>query len=198
MQLEVEQKYPVTSPAQLQARLTALGCVFSAPIKQTDLYFAHPARDFKQTDEALRLRRCVTGIIKGHGVIEGSGEQACITYKGPKLDATTKTRREIELPIAGSYEQYRQLLEVLGFRPVREVHKTRTPGDLRWEGSDLEVALDDVQGLGTFIELESLCNSEEMEGAKQHLASLAAHLGLVHSERRGYLDLLLLKEGPGP
>src|SRR5689334_20107638 len=98
MQLEVEQKYPVDDHARLREQLVALGCEFHAPLEQADLYFAHPARNFAQTDEALRLRR--------------SGDEVCITYKGPKLDPTTKTRREIELPIAGKhgYDRYRELL----------------------------------------------------------------------------------------
>jgi len=189
MQLEVEQKYPVADHAVLREQLVSLGCVFHAPIEQADLYFAHPTRNFKQTDEALRLRRCVTG---------GGGEETYITYKGPKLDATTKTRREIELPIAGGtgYAQYRELLEVLGFQAVMEVRKSRTPGTLAWEGANIEVALDDVAGLRMFIELEILSSAAGLEAAKQRLASLAASLGLSQSERRGYLDLLFAQR-PG-
>jgi adenylate cyclase class 2 len=191
MQLEVEQKYPVKDHAPVRSQLIALGCVFHEPLEQTDLYFVHPVRDFKQTDEALRLRRCVA---------EGSGDEVCITYKGPKLDSTTKTRREIELPIAGDqgYERYRELLEVLGFGAVMEVRKRRTPGVLQWEGAEIEIALDAVAGLGTFIELEILSPAEGLDAAKQRLASLAARLGLSQSERRGYLDLLLTKPPRNP
>jgi adenylate cyclase class 2 len=186
MQLEVEQKYPVPDHADLQTQLAALGCVFHAPIAQADLYFAHPVRNFKQTDEALRLRR--------------SGDQVFITYKGPKLDPTTKTRREIELPIVGAdgYLRYRELLEILGFRPVMEVRKKRTPGELEWENAKLEVALDTVAGLGTFIELEILSPADQLEAAKARLASLATRLGLLQSERRGYLDLLVEKQQNSP
>jgi adenylate cyclase, class 2 len=186
MQLEVEQKYPAPDHEKLRAQLTALGCLFQEPVEQADLYFAHPARNFKQTDEALRLRR--------------SGNQVCITYKGPKLDSTTKTRREIELPIAGEhgYERNRELLEVLGFCAVMEVRKTRTPGVIQWQGADIEIALDSVAGLGAFIELEILSPAEELDAAKQRLASLVARLGLSQSERRGYLDLLLSKPADSP
>jgi adenylate cyclase class 2 len=182
MQLEVEQKYPVANHDEVQAKLLELGCQLHAPLRQVDLYFAHPARDFAQTDEALRLRR--------------TNDDARITYKGPKLDAMTKTRREIELPLAGenAYERHRELLTVLGFREVREVRKLRTPGELPWEGTKIEVALDDVDELGTFIELERLAGPDELEHAKQRIAALAARLGLQNPERRGYLDLLLRKQ----
>ena len=186
VQLEVEQKYPIVDHRQLRTQLSALGCVFQTPLEQADLYFQHPARNFKQTDEALRLRR--------------SGADVCITYKGPKLDATTKTRREIELPIAGEhgYERYRELLEVLGFRAVMEVRKTRIPGTIEWEGIQIEVSLDDVAGLGTFIELEVLSSPEGLAAAKERLASLAAKLGLEASERRGYIDLLESRQADTP
>ena len=180
MQLEVEQKYRLASFADVTAQLTSLGCRFEKTLSQADLYFAHPARDFRATDEALRLRR--------------SGDEVCITYKGPKLDTTTKTRREIELPIANGeqgYEAYRELLTVLGFREVREVCKERLPGVLAWEGEMVHVALDTVPELGTFLELELLATPAEVPLAQARLASLAEALNLTQPERRGYLSMLL-------
>jgi adenylate cyclase class 2 len=180
MQLEVEQKYPLLQRAELVAALDSLGCRWEPPIAQSDLYFAHPARNFKQTDEALRLRR--------------SGDEVMITYKGPKLDTTTKTRRELELPIAGGaggFDQYRELLEVLGFQSVREVRKLRQPGSVRWQGEEIQIALDDVEDLGSFVELELLVAPAQLSAAQNHLASLAQRLQLTAPERRGYLDLLL-------
>jgi adenylate cyclase class 2 len=180
MQLEVEQKFPVSNRESLLEALAALGCQWETPVLQADLYFAHPARNFKETDEALRLRR--------------SGEEVVITYKGPKLDATTKTRREIELPIMGGihgYNQYRELLEVLGFSPVQEVRKTRLPGVVAWQGHDVHVALDEVEGLGPYVELEIMASPEQLKAAKGLLMSLSETLELTGNERRGYLDMLL-------
>ena len=85
MPYEVELKFPVADPQSLANKLTAMGATILPAQEEVDLYFAHPSRDFVQTDEALRLRR--------------KGDANCITYKGPKIDATTKTRREIELPL---------------------------------------------------------------------------------------------------
>ena len=106
MHLEVEQKFKVASLAAVREQLLALGAEFGEPLDQADTYFAHPARDFAQTDEALRLRRV--------------GGQTWVTYKGPKLDLATKTRHELELPLpAGSdaFERHSELLAALGFRP---------------------------------------------------------------------------------
>ena len=81
MHIEVEQKFRAAHSPELLARLQRLGATIEEPIEQIDQYFAHPVRDFAQTDEALRIRRV--------------GDLNFVTYKGPKLDSTTKTRREL-------------------------------------------------------------------------------------------------------
>ncbi len=86
MPYEVEMKFPAADLAELESRLAGLGATIAAPQSEVDVYFAHPARDFAKTDEALRIRR--------------KGSLNFITYKGPKIDAATKTRREIELPLS--------------------------------------------------------------------------------------------------
>src|SRR6185295_14932137 len=107
MSFEVEQKFPVTDLPALEARLAGVGAREEKVLSQVDQYFAHPARDFARTDEALRIRRV--------------DAENLVTYKGPKLDAATKTRREIELPLAPGDQgakSFAELLQALGFRPV--------------------------------------------------------------------------------
>ena len=179
MKLEVEQKFAVRDPAALVARVAALGAVFGPPQSQVDRYFNHASRDFAQTDEALRIRTV--------------GDENFITYKGPKLDQTTKTRRELELPI-GSVDAGRgftELLLALSFRPVADVRKSRRTCGLQWNNFPVEVVLDEVQGLGTFMEIEVVIAPEHVEAAKSAVINLAQHLGLQDSERRSYLELLL-------
>src|SRR6476660_6910682 len=114
MSYEVEQKHRVPDEAEFVARLQERGANLEKPIEQSDQYYAHPCRDFATTDEALRIR-----VV---------GDESFVTYKGPKLDKTTKTRREIELPLdpddhEGS--QFASLLAALGFTPVAVVRKRR-------------------------------------------------------------------------
>ena len=78
MPLEIEQKFRVASHAPIEAALAGLGVALSAPLTQVDCYYAHPQRDFAVTDEAFRIRAV--------------GAENYLTYKGPKLDATTKSR----------------------------------------------------------------------------------------------------------
>jgi adenylate cyclase class 2 len=178
MLYEVEQKFPVPDPNHLEKKLLELKSAIAAPQTEADLYFAHPCRDFRQTDEALRIRR--------------KGDKNYVTYKGPKIDPTTKTRREIDLPVLPGAEMslnWHALLEALGFQPVAEVRKSRRKAKIVWQGREVEGSLDEVEGVGSYFELEIIAESDGIEAAKACIESLAEKLGLETSERRSYLEL---------
>lgn len=180
MKYEVEQKYPLEDVVGVRGQLEALGASFGAPQVQADRYFAHPARDFAETDEALRIRSV--------------GDSNCVTYKGPKIDQTTKTRREIELPLPGGQErsqEYEELFNVLGFQSVTTVSKVRRTAEIQWRDHPLTIALDEVNGLGNYLELEIVTEDIGLDAARNALAALAEQLQLSTIERRSYLELLL-------
>lgn len=180
MKFEVEQKFPVSDLTDIEIRLTLAGATFADAVVQVDRYLAHPSRDFAETDEAIRIRQV--------------GDANFITYKGPKIDATTKTRKEIELPLhsgAEHAEQWTSLLGALGFSPVATVCKRRRHAHVAWQGAEVEVSLDLVEDLGTFVELELSADEEALDAAKAKLQSLADELGLSGSEQQSYLELLL-------
>ena len=177
---EVEQKFRVLDLRALEGRLAALGVSVAPAQTEVDQYFAHPSRNFAETDEALRIRR--------------KGGQVLITYKGPRVDRTTKTRQEIELPLGAEEESaaaWVGLLQVLHFTPVAEVFKSRRKAFIPWQGQKVEVSLDEVQGVGTYAELEVMADEHAIEPAKALIASLAVELNLHENERRSYLQLLL-------
>jgi len=180
MKFEVEQKHRVNDAAALVARLAERGVKIGSPVEQADQYFAHPSRDFAQTDEALRIRT--------------AGGESFVTYKGPKLDTATKTRRELELPLDiedADGSRFAELLRALGFRHVAVVRKKRRPFQIKHNGREVEGALDDVEQVGTFVELELVADDASLDEAKHIVAGLAADLNLGPSERRSYLELLL-------
>jgi len=177
---EVELKFRVTDPDCLRGRLDELGAIWGPAVPQSDRYFAHPSRDFAATDEALRLRTV--------------GTETVLTYKGPVIDDRTKTRREIEVPLASGAEPVARMadvLQLLGFRPVREVAKTRHDGELAWQGRLVQWTWDDVPPLGTFLELEIVTDNAGRAAARDLILDLARALGLANPERRSYLELLL-------
>ncbi len=187
---EVEQKFSVNGHGPIEARLITLAARFREPVEQVDRYFAHPCRDFAKADEALRLRRV--------------GDELAVTWKGPRIDSATKTRRELELGLASvpprpdgpgggqaTLELWTELLEALGFRRVRDVAKRRRSARVPWQGTEVEVALDSIAGLGDFVELELQASQGEVSQATTCLQSLAHELGCENPERRSYLELLL-------
>jgi adenylate cyclase class 2 len=186
MVFEVEQKFWVVDREGFCQQLERWRISLGDPVVQIDRYFNHPARDFARTDEALRIRSV--------------GDQNFVTYKGPKIDTTTKTRREIELGLesgTAAADRFGELLEALGFRPVATVKKQRRKTMMSVEGRNLEMAFDEVDGLGIFAELECSAGEADLAAAKATIAKLAADLGLTHNERRSYLELLLEARSAG-
>ncbi len=185
MNIEVEAKFPVDSLVQLQLQAEALGFQFprEAALEQDD-YFNHPARDFRQTDEALRIRRC--------------GSELVLTWKGPRLDSLSKTRQELEVPfpvapeqIADKLQSLTAILLALGFTHSGCVRKLRRTASLVFEGRTFHCSLDDVSGLPLHAELETLCEDSQRTDALQSLLRLAERLNLRLQERRSYLELVL-------
>jgi adenylate cyclase, class 2 len=177
---EVELKFPLDDPERIRSELDALGARAGEAIEQIDRYFNHPSRDFGRTDEAFRIRQ--------------TGGTNRVTYKGPKLDARAKTRREIEIAFGESpedAERFAEMLRLLGFREVRTVRKRRVPYDLTWEGRSVEVSLDEVDELGTFAEIETQAGEGSRDAARDAILRLAERLNLADSERRSYLELVL-------
>lgn len=176
---EVELKFAVPSEGMLRERIAKLGAVPRGGKEQQDVYFNHPQRDFRETDEALRVRQ--------------DGEKNVVTYKGPKIDPLSKTRKEIEIPIGagmGVRDGMANILRELGFREGGRVVKRREEYEYEREGVPIHIAVDAVEGLGTFLELEGNAPLDRVEGVRDLLLSIAHELGLEHGERRSYLELL--------
>src|SRR5436309_1598586 len=165
MRYEVEQKHRVADVAAFLAQLAERGIEVGDAVEQVDEYFAHPCREFAITDEALRVR--------------STGGRSFVTYKGPKLDTTTKTRREIELPIDAEDAEgsrFSELLRAVGFTPVAKVRKRRRKFKIDVHGQQVEGALDEVDGVGSFVELELQADDSNLESAKRIISTLAAEL----------------------
>ncbi len=181
MSFEIEQKYRTSDHLAIESRLNARNAVRGATMQHEDLYLSHPARDFAQTGEAFRIRRM--------------GAQNAITYKGPRFEGPTKTRKELEIPFAAGTEslsKLKELFESLGFQPVATVRKVRTSYHLEVNGRAVEVVLDVAEGLGTFVEVETIAESEaDFAEARRMVIEIAEALGLSDLEPRSYLRMLL-------
>lgn len=185
--LEVEMKASLTgvSGKTLQHALARAGFSPRQTLREIDIYFSSGTRDFKKTDEALRLRSCQD--LSGN-----NAAQVFITYKGPKLDAVSSTRTEYETAV-GSLPAMRSLLEALGYRAMFTVDKTRREFALE----NVTLCLDTVEGLGDYLELEQMVEHEDgREPAVQKLLGLLDTLGVPREQltRRSYLELLYFSQ----
>lgn len=178
--LEVEAKFRLNDPTAVEARLHSWGARLFADHAEADHYMNAPDRDFAKTDEAFRLRRI------------GSTNQ--FTYKGPRRDAVLKTRTELEVdcpPGEASAEAFLKLFLYLGYRPTAVVRKRRRIYEWQRDGFVVHACLDDVENVGRFVELEIVAEEKDHDAARRVILGAAAELGLVESERRSYLEMLL-------
>jgi len=151
-------------------KILAMGAVLKGTEHHHDIYFNSPTRDFRRTDEALRIR------IKEEG--------ARLTYKGPKLDSRTKSRLELTVEVKDPTAMEKILVE-LGFRPSGEVRKRRTKYTL----GEVTFALDDVDGLGSFLEIEAPAE-DDWADKQERVLEILQRLGQGGSIRKSYLELL--------
>lgn len=199
---EVEIKVPADVDA-VRGRLRSDGAERVDARRQRDVYYDAPHRDFAETDEALRVRR-ETPLPDGIGSVEtpddspegiGTAEMpddaatTKLTYKGPLLDEGSKTRSEHETSVDDA-EAMAGVLSGLGFEPAATVEKRRE----FWSHEGFTVTLDDVAGLGEFVEIERAVDDEAaIEATRDDALETLDRLGIDGSTqiRTSYLGLLL-------
>jgi len=177
---EVELKVEADAET-VRDRLTALDATPLGTVHQEDVYYDAPDREFAETDEALRVRTEST---------DGETTTA-LTYKGPLVDAASKTREEAETTV-GDPDATRRILAGLGYEPAATVRKKRD----RYLVDGCTVTVDDVAGLGEFVEVE-LETESDVDAARERAVAVLERLGLDPDDgiRTSYLGLLLTGEG---
>ncbi len=174
MSIEVEAKFPVKNISEVEEKVKEFA-EFVIDKVEEDIYFKSPVRDFAVTDEALRVRKDVEGVV--------------VTYKGAKLDSETKTREEVKARIdPGDYDKIIMILLKLGFEDFAVVKKRRKI--YRYE--DAVICLDSLE-IGDFIEIE--VEGSDVEYGKRRIFEIASRLSIDKREsiRKSYLELILEK-----
>jgi adenylate cyclase class 2 len=172
---EIEIKARVGDKAQLLEKLAAQGVVLSAPKKQHDVVFCQPGQqDYEAGSIWLRIRTeddtKVTFTLKAD--------------TGRKLDSI---EHEVEVSDAKELEN---ILRAMGNVVYSDLTKTRQKG--KW--GSVEICVDEVDGLGTYIEAEKLVadHNADYDEVAAELWALLAKLGITKKdhEPNGY-DVLL-------
>ena len=196
--IEVEIKTKISKPDLIKQKLKKIGGIYKLSLIHEDTYFNMPngLRDFKKTDEALRLRKSIEfskkDKTKSHKV------NYFITYKGKKIDTSTKTRKEIELNIA-NLEKMREILTVIGFQEVFTVVKERDLFIIEHKNHQITALIDYLPLLKQFfMEIEYPCDSiNNINVHREILFSFLSHLGIDRKESitKSYLELILEEVG---
>ena len=180
---EVEVKARVEDIEGLVRKIEGIGGKLVREVVQEDLYFTHPCRDLKEGDEALRLRR--------------EGKNYMLTFKGRRIGKGAKIREELEVRV-GDFDETATLLKRLGFEKAFIIKKRRKEFVL----NGVTIALDSVEGLGEFVEIEVTTTGKSrrgglhrMESFKNRLLSMTDRLGIPRERltTESYLELLASK-----
>ena len=182
--MEVEIKIPIREvflDEDPQTYITNKIGVPDEEIIQTDIYFQSPIKDFQRTDEALRIRQIHT---------KEDSQLVEVTYKGPKIGKSMKIREELSI-FTEKYSDTLKIFERLGFKAVADVKKSR----VNWSKNSVKISLDEVIGLGTFIEAEMVVNKKpnHISSSKKVIIDLLKEIFPKWSEkeeRNSYLELL--------
>lgn len=179
--IEHELKIPVSGLSAVEKTIIALNGEYLCCEEHYDYFYQHPCRDFKETDEALRIRAV-------------NSNEVYLCYKGPKLGIDLKSRVEYEVKV-GELNSLKKILEMLGFKHVATVMKRRKVYRL----NSFKVCLDEVADLGEFVEIEAP-EGYEHETVKEALIELARKLNLPYEKStiKSYLEMLLEKRKATP
>ncbi len=143
---EIEVKLKVNNLKELEDNLVNHGCVLSDPVVQRDVIYSYMG-----TKDEFRGKMKDGDIIFR---IRYTSDSAILTLK--KQRSYEMDNLEYETKV-GSPEDMHNILMILNHIPAVEVTKSRRKG--RFEG--YEVCLDEVERLGSFVELEKLTNDDD-------------------------------------
>ncbi len=138
---EIEIKAKVTDPKGLLQRITDLGITLSDPIKQHDVVYAEPG----STDNALNSNWLRIRIE--------NDERAYFTLKRSVVGHLDSIEHET---LVDNADELRAIVEQLGFTQYSDLTKIRRKGAY----GDIELCLDEVPGLGNFVEAELIMHKD--------------------------------------
>ncbi|MFI0354262.1 class IV adenylate cyclase [Actinomadura sp. 9N407] len=188
--IEVEQKFALAEPDALRDHLSELGAVIAGSSRQVDVYYNHPSRDFLAHDVVsewlrLRLEEPQSGPVT-----------ASINFKRwlPLGAAEATHAQEYESALTDP-EAVSHLLAALGFTEIITVTKHRERWQMPTPSGAVEVAIDEVDDLGGFVEFEYAADGgldQATNAITDAVKSMTSRgINLAGRDRRGYPYLLL-------
>lgn len=183
--MEIEVKAYLKNKESVVAKLLSLGCELGPTKTQDDMVWVEnmgPLEVFLANKVFLRIR------------IQ-NGDKVILTAKKPKAlsgDASL-IKREHEV-VVDSADEARNILQMLGLQEAVRTIKKR----LVTKYGDYEICIDDVEGLGSFIEVEKIGDEASAAAVQAEMIAFLESLGVPASDRimKGY-DILMLESRRG-
>lgn len=178
---EIEIKARIESIEAIATILTKQGVSVSKPVTQHDRVYGLPGvqGDDENTAPWLRIRTETKGDIT----------KSIFTLKRSVTNQMDSIEHETEVADDNELEK---IIAQLSFVPYTNITKTRQKAKL----TDIEICLDTVEGLGTFIEAEKLTSDDaDYQAVIDELWVIFAALGISHEDEvtDGY-DVLMNKK----
>ena len=144
---EVEVKAHVRNKQELTSRLREQGALFSNGVTQNDTVYVKEIG-------SLEMFLANTFFLR----IRETGEQTTFTLKyHPGRNSSDIYSMPIEHEVLVSdATELQTMLTLLGFVPAMQIIKTRETAHI----GEYEICMDEVEGLGSFIELEKIIDPE--------------------------------------
>ncbi len=180
---EVELKFPLINFEDTIEKLNATAQISEKEEYQKDIYYVPAHRNFlekKPVSEWLRIRQTKDGFV--------------LNYKNwlyeNNMPAVSCDEFETNFE---DLNALKNILEKLNFTEIIALEKSRST----WNFKKAEISVDEVTGLGYFIELEAKGDFNSTEEAKKYLHEILEELHISVGEQnfKGYPYLLLEKKG---
>lgn len=170
---EIELKFKVENLEKLIKVLEQKGCNIS-PIKiQCDTIYVSDINNTESTEGSIWLR-----VRKENDKIE-------LNYK--KQSKKKMESEEIEFE-ASSYELANKFLKALGYKAWVEVNKKRRYSKYK----EYNICIDEVERLGSFIEIEILVEDNNNEDYEAKLSEIAKELNIdVNNRVNSHYDTMI-------
>ena len=181
---EIEVKVKTKDSESVIRTLEAAGCVFSDPIHQDDTTYAESRESM---DAFMRCKRFLRIRVAGNGDV-------IFTVKyDEKRHEIGMAAIEHEVKV-DSRDELEQMILLMGFQRIVQVKKMRRKTMYK----EYEICVDDVEGLGSYMEIEKLAEKdadpravhEELVGVLESL-----DIDMLGRVNKGYDILMLDKEG---
>ncbi len=135
------------------------------PVRQVDEVFLQGMDSFATFKRGMPIMR-----------IRSAGDETTLTYKRGINDKGDMVEHELTI---GSATTMRAMLNEMDYRLVTKVDKLRTEVKV----GELAIALDTVEGLGHFLEVETIqADESNLTGAEQEIMAMAATFGLSEAD----------------